>query len=93
MELSSFIFKKNSYIFPKESFSYISVNETFYFSAKAQKIKKIHPKKISYVSGKENSKKKTVKVIFSQKKAVLLFQVENQKKFSRFLIKKENVLN
>ena len=93
MELSSFIFKKNSYIFPKESFSYISVNETFYFSAQAQKIKKIHPKKISYVSGKENSKKKTVKVISSQKKAVLIFQVENQKKFSRFFIKKQNVLN
>ena len=40
MELSEFKIKKNSYIFSKESFSYISVQ--------AQKIKKIFPEKISY---------------------------------------------
>ena len=39
-----------SYIFSKESFSYISRDETMHFSAQARKIKKIHPRKISYTS-------------------------------------------
>ena len=44
MELfSSNIF--SSYIFSKESFSYISRNETQHFAAQAQKIKKITPRK------------------------------------------------
>ena len=44
------IFSKEnvSYIFSKERFSYISGNETLHFSGEAQRIKKIHPEKISY---------------------------------------------
>ena len=46
--------KKKSYIFSKESLSDISGNGTLYFSAQAWKIKKIHPEKISYISGNGN---------------------------------------
>ena len=64
---------KKSYIFSKESFSYISGNGTLDFSSQARKIKKIHPEKISNI--------KTF-LIFSQKKAVLIFQeTETRKKF------------
>ena len=45
---------KNSYIFSKESFSYISGNEAKYFSAQAREIKKIHPEKNFYTSGNGN---------------------------------------
>ena len=63
--------EKISYIFSKESFSYISGNGTLHFSAQARKIKEIHPRKISYTSGNGSPKKFRV---FSQKKAVLMFR-------------------
>ena len=53
MKLSSSI----HYIFSKESFSYISRNGSLHFSAQTQKIKKIHPNKISYISGNGNPKR------------------------------------
>ena len=80
MELSGSNIKKNSYIFSKENFSYIfskesfcyiSGNGTLHFLPQARKIKEIHSRKISYSSGNENPEKF---LIFSQKKAVLMFQ-------------------
>ena len=54
MELSSSNIKKNYYIFPQKSFSYIFSNETLHFSPQAQKIKEIHLGKSSYASGNGN---------------------------------------
>ena len=59
---SKFFFKitrseKVSYIFSKESFSYISENETLHFSTQALKIKKTHAERISYVSRNGNAEK------------------------------------
>ena len=79
MELpSSYIFSKEgfSYIFSQESFfyiflnksSYISRNETLYFSAQArkkkEKEKENHPPKVSYTSGNGNPSK--ISYIFSK---------------------------
>ena len=47
---------KNSYIFSKESFCYIS-RKTLHFLAQGRKIKIIHPKKISYISLNGNPEK------------------------------------
>ena len=46
--------EKISYIFSKESFSYISVNEALHFLAQARKNKKIHSKKNSLYFTKWN---------------------------------------
>ena len=46
-----------SHIFFKESFFYISRYRTLHFPAQAQKVKKKHPKKISYNSGNRNPPK------------------------------------
>ena len=51
MEHSSSNMKKIIIISPKKSFSYTFSNETLRFSLQAQKIKEIHPGKISYTSG------------------------------------------
>ena len=81
MELSSSNIK-NSYIFSKESFSYISENETLHFSPQAREIKKVHVKKISYTSRNGALKKL---LIFSQKKAFLIFRkTETRKQFFIF---------
>ena len=63
--------EKISYILSKESYSYISGNRTLLFSVQCREIKKIHPEKISYTSSNENPEKF---LVFSQKKAVLMFQ-------------------
>ena len=51
MEHSSCNKKKVLTFSPKKSFSYIFSNETLQLSLQAQKIKEIHPGKISYTSG------------------------------------------
>ena len=43
--------------FSKESLSCISENRTLEFSAEAQKIKEIHPRKIYYTLGNKDSRK------------------------------------
>ena len=52
--ISSIFSYKISYIFSKESFSYISKKETLHFSAQALKIKELNPRKIYYTPGNEN---------------------------------------
>ena len=54
MDLSS---SNKSYIFSKESFSYIFSNETLHVSPQARKVKEIHPGKISHTSGNRNPEK------------------------------------
>ena len=76
-----------SYIFSKESFSYISGNGALHFSAEDKKIKQIHARKISDSSGNGNPKKVTYisgnfkKFIFL--KFLMLF----------FTLKKQSFLN
>ena len=76
---------ENSYIFSKESFSYISGNGTLHFSGQAQKIKiKIHPDKTFYTPILKTETPEKF-LIFSQKKVVLPFQeTETPKKFFAF---------
>ena len=72
---------KDVLIFSKESFSYISGNRTMDFSAQAQKINKICPRKMElfysnikkFVIFQETGTPKKF-IIFSQKKASLIFQ-------------------
>ena len=64
MELSSSNIRKNSYIFSKEIFCYISKNGTLRFLPKAPKIQEIHLEKISHASGIENPEK--ISYIFSK---------------------------
>ena len=67
----------SSYIFSKESISYISKNGTLHFSSEEIKIKKHHPGKIYYTSRKEEPEKKfwyfRRKFIFSQNNSVFNF--------------------
>ena len=64
---------KKCNIFSKQSFSYISANETLHLSAQRQKIKTSTPRKF------------LILLIFSQKKAALMFQEkETPKKFFIF---------
>ena len=48
---------KHSYIFSKESFSYISGKGTLHFSAQARKIKKFTPRKFLILQERETPKK------------------------------------
>ena len=50
-------YEKISYIFSRESCSYICGNETGHFLPQARKIKEIHSGKISYISGNGKSEK------------------------------------
>ena len=84
MELSSSNIKKTSYIFSKESFSYISEKRTLHFSDQAQKNKTIHPKKISYFSGNGNSKR--IPYIFSIQSFSHILENGNFEKTSFYII-------
>ena len=78
--------EKISYIFSKESFSYISGNEILHFSAQALRIKKIHPDKISYASGNGDVKKTSY--IFVKRKFFLYFGKREPRKNSLYFRKR-----
>ena len=84
----------NSYIFPKESFCYISGNGALHFPSQTQKTKTTHPKNSLHLR-KWNFLAQLLKksLIFSQKKALLIFpetelSSSNIKKFPMFSQKK-----
>ena len=67
MEFSNLNIIKNSYIFSKESISYISENGTLHFSAHARKVKEIFSWKIYYTSGNEDPPKKLLYFLYFRK--------------------------
>ena len=71
-----------SYTFSKESFPYISGNGTLHFSALAQKIKKLHPEKTSYISGNRNLEK--ISYIFLKESLSYISGNGNPEKFFIF---------
>ena len=64
---------KNTSIFSKESFSYISEHGTLHFSAQARKIKKIHPEKAFLILQEMETRKN---YLYFRKRNFYVFQEE-----------------